>query len=187
MENIFHLKRERIKGRGRLRLEIGPPLESPRRRPATINSNSLISKNNKSDLPGGSIPYKITHVSTSNLSEAHLSGTLRMSTDDACALWKSVRPIQFFMLYNFPSSTAAPQGGPGSGLNRKPSKIRDFACSGPFPRFLGHPGRYSPTLEIYQTDTVFHALQLCKQYHGSPRWPWQWCGAKTIENPRFCL
>ena len=42
------------KGRGRLRLEIAPlPLKSPRGRPATINSNSLISKNNKSDLPGG--------------------------------------------------------------------------------------------------------------------------------------
>ena len=46
----------KLKGRGRLRLEIGPPLKSPRGRPANINSNSLISKNNKSDLPGGSLP-----------------------------------------------------------------------------------------------------------------------------------
>ena len=111
---------------------------------------------------------KITHVSTSNLSEAHFSGTLRMSTDDACPLWKSVRPMQFFTLYNFASSTVAPRGGPDSDLERKPLKIQDFACSGPLPRFSGHPGGYSPTLEIYQTDATFHALQLCKQHRRPP-------------------
>ena len=160
-----------------------PPLKSPWGRSATINSNSLNSKNNKSDLPGGLIPLNITRVSTSNLSEAHFSGTLRMSTDDACQLWKSIGPMQLFTLYNFASSIVAARGGPDSDVERKPPKIQDFACSGPLPRFPAHPERYSPTLEIHQTDATFHALQLCKQYRRSLSWA-SWLSRVNIaQNP----
>ena len=95
----------------------------------------------------------------------------QVTQEDTHPLWKSIRPMQFFTLYNFASSTVAPRGGPDSGLERKPPKVQDFACSRPLPRFPGHPGRYSPTLGIYQNYAVSHALQLCQQYHRSPRWP----------------
>ena len=102
---------------------------------------------------------------------------------DTRPLWKSIRPMQLFTLYNFASSTVASQGGPDSGLERKAPKIQDFACGGSLPRFPGHPGGYSPTLEIYQIDAVFHALQLCKQYRRSLRWASWSSRANIAQNP----
>ena len=123
-----------LKGRGRLRLGIGPPLKSSRDWPATINFNSLISKNNKSDLPRTSIPWKITLFSFRNLSQVHFSETLCMSKDDACPLWKSIKPMQLCTLYNFAGSTAVLRGGRHGRLGRTELKnygsqaARDF-CS----------------------------------------------------------
>ena len=102
-------------------------------------------------------------------------------------LWKSIKPMQLFTLYNFASSTVASRSGPGSDVEGKPLKIQDFAYSGPFPRFPGHPERYSPTLEIYQTDVTLHALQLCKQDQHSPEWPSRSFSAKTDETFIFRL
>ena len=64
----------------------------------------------------------------------------QVTQEDTRPLWKSMRPMQLFTLYNLVSSTVAPQGGPDSDVKRKPPKIQDFACSGPVPRFSGHPG-----------------------------------------------
>ena len=41
-------------------------------------------------------------------------------------LWKSIRPMQFFTLYNFASSTVAPWGGHHSRLGRTGLKNDDF-------------------------------------------------------------
>ena len=115
--------------------------------------------------------WSVNHRKSKILPVVDLFRDFQVTQEDTRPLWKSIRPMQFFTLYNFASSTVAPRGGPDSDLERKPPKIQDFACSGPVPRFPGHPGGYSPTLEIYQTDAVFHALQLCRQHRRSPSWP----------------
>jgi len=68
-----------------------PPLKSTRGSPAPVNFNSLISKNNISDLPRTSIPEIIAQLSAGKLSLVDFSQTLCMSQDNACPLWKSVR------------------------------------------------------------------------------------------------
>jgi hypothetical protein len=79
--------------------------------------------------------------------------------DTLCPLWKSVRPMQLFTLYNFASGTTTEKSGQQGHFQLKPwfspiQTLFDPVASGKTRRF---------NLKLTPYGATFHGVQLCKQ------------------------